>query len=54
MRIVRIMASHVICNLTPHEFQVACFAVSENCAGLEFPEDQSNQSFVISPCEDKT
>ncbi|XP_043268199.1 vacuolar protein sorting-associated protein 13B isoform X2 [Venturia canescens] len=54
MRIVRIMASHVICNLTPHPLRVACFAVSENCTGLEFPEDQSIESFEISPCKNRT
>lgn len=53
MRLVRIMSSHVISNLTSQELCIATLAVHEDATRLELPNDLTPYSLNISPSEDQ-
>ncbi|OAD58896.1 Vacuolar protein sorting-associated protein 13B [Eufriesea mexicana] len=53
MRLVRIMSSHVISNLTSQELCIATLAVHEDATKLELPNDLTLYSLNISPSEDQ-
>ncbi|CAK9795272.1 Intermembrane lipid transfer protein VPS13B [Anthophora plagiata] len=53
MRLVRIMSSHVISNLTSQELCIATLAVHEDVTGLELPNDLTPFSLNIPPSEDQ-
>ncbi|CAL7938023.1 unnamed protein product [Xylocopa violacea] len=53
MRLVRIMSSHVISNLTSKELCVATLAVHEDATRLELPNDLTPYSLNILPSEDQ-
>ncbi|XP_043519945.1 vacuolar protein sorting-associated protein 13B isoform X2 [Frieseomelitta varia] len=53
MRLVRVMSSHVISNLTSQELCVATLAVHEDATRLELPNDLTPYSLNISPSEDQ-
>ncbi|KOC70976.1 Vacuolar protein sorting-associated protein 13B [Habropoda laboriosa] len=53
MRLVRIISSHVISNLTSQELCIATLAVHEDATRLELPNDLTPFSLNIPPSEDQ-